>query len=166
MCLSSSAEDVLRIIKAFEKKFIVTNVMTGYPGEIETDFQAQLKLIDDKGLYFIQVNQYDNTPYVPASALKQVPKEISDLRLLELFRTINQVKSRKAESIIGSEVECVYTLEGNLEVLGYTAEVILNGSKHDQYFYGQSIKVRIKSFNAKKTNTNPYMYIQLEGVEV
>ena len=166
MCLSSSAEDVLRIMKAFEEKFIVTNVMTGYPGEIETDFKAQLRLIDSEDLYFIQVNQYDNTPYVPASNLKQVPKEISDLRLLELLRTINKVKSRKAKSLIGTEVDCVYTLEGKLEVLGHTAEVILKGLKHDKYFSGQSIRVRIKSFDDKITITNPYMNMQLEGVEV
>ena len=76
MRLSSSVEEVLKILKLLEKKYIITNIMLGYPGETDSGFDKQLKLIEEHGLYYAQVNTYDDTPCVPAHNLEQIPKDI------------------------------------------------------------------------------------------
>ena len=160
MNLSSSIDDVFRILEAFKDKHIITNIMVGYPGETEADFQKQLQVIEDKQMYFIQVNQYDNTPFVPAYGLKQIPKAISDLRVLALYNTINKVRIRMSEEMIGSVVDCVYTLEGKFEMLGSSCEVSIKNRPH--CYHGQVIKARITSYDSS-ISINPYMTMIFKG---
>ena len=162
MKLSSTREDVIRILKAFENKHIVSNIMVGYPGENDGDFDKQLKTIKEYGLYYIQPNMYVNTPGVYGSTLKQIPKKVASKRLCKLVENLIEVREKEAEKVVGSVIPCVYTLEGRFEMLGGTANVEINNC-HKKFSYGQIVRVKIKSFKSFSMRENQVIY---EGVKM
>lgn len=165
MNLTSSVEDVLRILDALRNKYIATNIMVGYPYETEEDFRNQLDLIKKKGFYFIQVNQYDNTPCVPACSFVQIPKDVSDDRLRALFLTINATRQQYAIKIIGSKVDCVFTSEHKLELIGHSAIVQVDKRFMKDVKIGQTIKVKLIEYNDSNL-FDPYMPMVFIGERI
>ena len=162
MNLKSSAEEALRIVKEFKShgKFIVSNVMVGHPGENSTDFQKQLKLIEEEELTFVDPNKYDNTPMVHSSTLRQVPEDVANRRLLNLVKTIIRVRETVANRMVGSIVECVYSLDNIFEILG-TSETV-NIDTHRKYKPGQVIRVKLTSYEKAEET----MVLRFKGVKM
>lgn len=141
MRLSSSVDDVIHVFRELKRKYIISNIMVGYPGENSHNFEEMLDLIKKKDLHFIQPNQYVNTPLTYGSTLTQVPKIESDLRSIILLNCIKKLRENFAKKLLGTTVTCVYTTEEIFEMLEHTATVELNNKKI--YSYGQTIVVKI-----------------------
>ena len=146
MNLTSSAEEALRIVKEFKShgKFIVSNVMVGHPGENSTDFQKQLELIEQEELTFLDSNKYDNTPRVHSSTLRQVPEDVANRRLNNLVTTLIRVRENVAKKMVGSIVECVYSIDNIFEILGTSETVKID--THKKYQPGQVIRVKLTAY--------------------
>ncbi len=149
MNLTSSVEDVLTILSAFSNKHIITNIMLGYPGETDENFQQQLELIEKHGLYYIQVNSYDDTPMVYAHGLPQISKSTVNSRMTKMIQTLKKVRTKKAEEIMQlskkNALTCMYTSENRLEIIGESA--IVNVEKCHSLTSGQQVQVQITGVN-------------------
>lgn len=147
MRLTSSVLDVLGILNAFSKKNIITNIMIGYPGETDSNFEKQLELIENQCLYYSQINIYDDTPRTYGHTLPQVSKVDVDKRTTMLLETIRKARDQKAREIIAKSqnkaIDCIYTSEGKFEAIGYSTMVDVSNAKN--CMSGQIIQVKIHS---------------------
>jgi MiaB-like tRNA modifying enzyme len=79
-----SVKDVLRIISEFRKEFphmhISTDIIVGFPGETEKDFEQTLSLIKRIKPETLNVNKYWSRPNTSASKLKQINYETKNNR--------------------------------------------------------------------------------------
>ena len=168
MRLTSSTEDVLRVLKELSSKYIITNIMIGYPGETDENFKEQLSLIEKYGLYYVQVNTYDNTPFVYGSTFKQIPKNLVDSRTMMLINTINKLRSKKAAELKmlsrKDPISCIYTSSGTFELLGHSANIDLKNASNCKV--GDIIKVYVKDPKHLIDMRSPYQSFVLEGVKV
>lgn len=161
MRLTSSVDDVLQILHAFRNKHIDTNIMVGYPGETDSAFQKQLDLIRAHHLYYVQFNQYDNTPLVYGSTLPQVPKPASSRRLLELVDVINELKEEQFSKWLGQTMPFMFTSEKRFEMIGGKA-IILPESKF-QCSVGTIVNMKITGLDSIVTPFDNYQYMVLNG---
>jgi len=77
--------DFVNIVKKFRKNFprskfsdstIATDIIIGYPGETEDDFNKTLELIKKIKPEVLNISAFSSRPKTPASNLKQLPSEI------------------------------------------------------------------------------------------
>lgn len=172
MNLTSSKEEVLSILNNFKEKFIITNIMVGYPGETDDEFKSQLELIEKYNMYYVQANSYDNTPGVYAYSLKQIPEYVVKQRIKALLQTVNKVRIRVSSKIISYSktnkgIDCIFTTEGKLELIGFTATVEVK-NMHD-FKSGQVVRVKLnklKPFSEVTLATDPNQSMIFEGEQI
>lgn len=168
MRLTSTVDDVLKLLGEFSEKYIITNIMLGYPGETTENFKKQLKLIEKYGLYYVQINVYDNTPLVYGNSFEQIPKSVVSERVTMITRTMTKVRNRKATDIRmaskNEPVTCIYTTEGRFEIVGHAAIVEL--SKAPKCTSGQKVKVRVTGSKKLFSMFDPDQTMVLGGVQV
>jgi tRNA-2-methylthio-N6-dimethylallyladenosine synthase len=81
-----------------------TDLIVGYPGETETDFEATMNLVEevrfDQAFSFI----YSKRPGTPAAELDDpTPREVKRERLLRLQRRIDQLNADYMRAMVGSD---------------------------------------------------------------
>lgn len=85
---------------------ITTDIIVGFPGEEEEDFQETLSLMEAVGFDGVFAFRYSLRPNTPAARFSnQVPEEVKARRLHELFELQDHISSTKNRAWIGREVE-------------------------------------------------------------
>lgn len=167
MRLTSSVEDVLRVLDELKGKHIITNIMVGYPGETDSGFDEQLKLIEDNNIYYIQFNKYDNTPLVYAHSLEQIPELVVSQRMLKLANLIKKLRTKKARELIEASktnaVSCIFTTEKKWAIIGESAFVNLGKINA---VTGDIVKARINGIENLFNIQNPNQTFELRGTVV
>jgi MiaB/RimO family radical SAM methylthiotransferase len=85
-----TAEEFERCITTIKKEspkvLVSTQLMVGFPGETEEDFEATMTLLDKVALDYVQVFRFSPRPTTPASFLgNQVPESVSINRYRRLL---------------------------------------------------------------------------------
>ena len=82
---------------------IATDIIVGFPGETEEDFQATLKLMDDVGFDASFSFVYSRRPGTPAAYLKDdTPQEVK-LKRLQILQAKNDAKATEiSQSMLGT----------------------------------------------------------------
>lgn len=127
---------------------ITTDIIVGFPGETEEDFQETLELAESVVFDNAFVFKYSQRSGTPASEMDgQVPKEIIEDRHARLLKRITELGHQTYEKLVGQEVEILVEgpsrrnasrLEGRT---GCNKIVVFEGNL--DRFKGQLIKVRI-----------------------
>jgi threonylcarbamoyladenosine tRNA methylthiotransferase MtaB len=125
-------EQVLKILDTIEDVFIGIDVIAGFPGETEEDFQNTYTLLEELEVAYLHVFPYSERPGTRAAAIdtKTDPALISK-RTHELLR-LSDLKSQLF----------------NQKYIGTVREVLFEGIKKDGYYYGHSdnyLKAKVKS---------------------
>jgi tRNA-2-methylthio-N6-dimethylallyladenosine synthase len=104
---------------------ISTDIIVGFPGEEESDFEATLKLVAEVGFDQSFSFLYSRRPGTPAATLPdQVPQQIKQERLLRLQAQLDAQAQRISHSMVGSsQTVLVERLDkrGRGELAGRTA---------------------------------------------
>ncbi|MBX7197061.1 MAG: tRNA (N6-isopentenyl adenosine(37)-C2)-methylthiotransferase MiaB [Sandaracinaceae bacterium] len=83
-----------------------TDIIVGFPGETDDDFQETLSLVREAGFVAAFGFKFSPRPFTPALKLADdVPEEVKDARLAALFAAVEEQQKRHLESLVGSEVE-------------------------------------------------------------
>jgi len=85
---------------------VSTDIIVGFPGETEEDFQETLSLVREVGFdqaYIFKYSQRKNTP--AASMPDQLSEELIEERHARLFDLINEVGREKHRAFVGRTVE-------------------------------------------------------------
>lgn len=100
-----TAETFRDVVKRFRDKFhrftISTDVIVGFPGETEQDFQDTIQLIKDTRPDVVNLSRYSQRPGTKAAEMVQLDVvQIKD-RSKELFNLINQIALQNNQQWIG-----------------------------------------------------------------
>ncbi|MBZ5718954.1 MAG: tRNA (N(6)-L-threonylcarbamoyladenosine(37)-C(2))-methylthiotransferase MtaB [Acidobacteriia bacterium] len=111
-------EKIEKIRAAMPAAAIGADVMVGFPGESDADFEATRRMVDELPFTYLHVFTYSPRPGTPAAALPaQVPVELARQRNRVLRELAAEKKLAFMRSFVGETVE-VITL--NQSSAGYT----------------------------------------------
>lgn len=108
---------------------ITTDIIVGFPGETEEDFQRTLDLVEESRFASAFTFQYSPRPGTPAAGREdQVPPEVVSERYVRLIDLQNRISTEENAALVGTEVE-VLVAEGQGRKDGQTQR--LSGRARD-----------------------------------
>lgn len=97
-------ERVRKLQRAVPGLTLSTDLIVGFPGETDEDFEGTLQLVRDAGFISAFCFKYSPRPYTPALKLgDDVPEAVKDERLQRLFDTVEQQQRAHLDALVGSE---------------------------------------------------------------
>ena len=89
---------------------ISTDIIVGFPGETEEDFQATLDVVEKSRFATAFTFQYSKRPGTPAADLPdQLPKEVVQARFLRLTALQDRIAAEENAAQLGRKVEVMVT---------------------------------------------------------
>jgi tRNA-2-methylthio-N6-dimethylallyladenosine synthase len=127
---------------------ITTDIIVGFPGETEEDFELTLSLAREVQFDNAYIFKYSPRRDTPAAEMPaQVPQEIREERNHRLLDLVNEIAARKYDGFIGRQVEILVEGPSKKNVARYTGRtrcnriVLFDGSARHQ---GQLMDVKIE----------------------
>lgn len=100
------ADLVRRVRDQIEDAAIGADVMVGFPGETDEDFEQTFRLIDDAPLTYLHVFPYSARPGTPAAGMTaEVPSHVADFRAKALRRLITRKNAAFRQGMVGRDVD-------------------------------------------------------------
>jgi tRNA-2-methylthio-N6-dimethylallyladenosine synthase len=85
---------------------VTTDLIVGFPGETEADFEDTLSLVREVGFDQAYLFKYSERRDTPAAAMpEQVPQAVREERLERVLQVVNEVAARKYEALVGHHLE-------------------------------------------------------------
>ena len=109
------AKDFERIIKGFDNNFryqLWTDVIVGFPGETEKQFQNTFKLIEKVRPDWVNVSKYGHRPNTQASKMKRLDSKTVTKRSSKLSSLVRRLSLEKNREWIGWEGEIMIYKRG------------------------------------------------------
>lgn len=145
-------EDYLKIIKKIREEIkdigITTDIIVGFPGETDEDFNETLSLCEevayDSAFTFIYSNR-NNTP------ADKMPNQIDEGVKHERFNRLVEVVNRKA-------------MERNLKYVGNTYEVLVEGrsKNNDEMMTGRTDTGKLVNFKGEESLKGTFVNVKIE----
>ena len=80
-----------------------TDIIVGFPGETDEDFEETLSLVREVGFVAAFAFKYSPRPYTPALKLgDDVPEDVKDARLARLFEVVAAQQSAHLATLVGT----------------------------------------------------------------
>ena len=101
-------EKIEKIRAAMPAAAIGADVMTGFPGEADAEFEETRRMVEDLPFTYLHVFTYSARPGTPAAAMKsQVPAHIARERTRILRELSDRKKSAFMQSFLGKTLEAI-----------------------------------------------------------
>lgn len=141
------SEIVSKIFRRFENPAITTDIMVGFAGETDAEFEESKQFLVKTGFARAHVFPYSVRPGTKAAEMKpQVPQAIKSLRAKEMLKAAENTQRRFLESQLGSEQAVLFEQKNqNGEYIGYTKNYTCVAAYSDNDISGQILKVRLIS---------------------
>jgi tRNA-2-methylthio-N6-dimethylallyladenosine synthase len=95
-----------RVRMAIPDAAISTDIIVGFPGETEEDFQQTIEVVKAARFSICYTYQYSIRPGTPAGEMAdQIPKDVVQERYERLLQVVNQVAWEENKQQIGKQVE-------------------------------------------------------------
>lgn len=102
-----------RVRAAMPHASITTDIIVGFPGETEKDFQATLDVVAAARFTSAYTFQYSPRPGTPAADMAdQVPKHVVSERYMRLTDLQDRICLEENQKLIGAPVEVLVTADG------------------------------------------------------
>jgi tRNA-2-methylthio-N6-dimethylallyladenosine synthase len=102
-----------RVRAAMPHAAITTDIIVGFPGETEQDFDQTLDAVREARFASAFTFQYSKRPGTPAADMPaQVAKEVVQERYERLIEVQDEISWDAARALVGTEVEVLVTTEG------------------------------------------------------
>jgi tRNA-2-methylthio-N6-dimethylallyladenosine synthase len=99
-----------KVRSAMPHSTITTDIIVGFPGESEEDFQATMDLAKELKFLAAYTFQYSKRPGTPAAEMAdQIPTEVVAERYTRLHEHINQIAKSVNQEVVGKRVEVLVT---------------------------------------------------------
>ena len=99
-----------KVRSAMPHATITTDIIVGFPGESEADFQETMDLVTELRFLAAYSFQYSKRPGTPAAEMPdQISPEVIADRYSRLHQRLNEVSLSVNEEVIGKEVELLVT---------------------------------------------------------
>ena len=95
-----------RVRKAMPNAAISTDIIVGFPGETEADFEETLRVVREARFAVAYTFQYSKRPGTPAAEMDdQIPKEVVQARYETLLALVNDIAWKENQKLIGTTAE-------------------------------------------------------------
>ncbi|MEN9749333.1 MAG: hypothetical protein RL149_411 [Actinomycetota bacterium] len=102
-----------RVRAAMSHASISTDIIVGFPGETEDDFQETIRVVEASRFAVTYTFQYSKRPGTPAAELPdQLPKAVVQERYERLLAVVNRIALEENQAQIGTTVEVLVANEG------------------------------------------------------
>ncbi len=105
----------------FNSATLTTDIMVGFPGESEEDFQCSVEFAEKVGFEKVHVFPYSPREGTKAAKMEQIEKNVKEARSREMIKQTEKIRSNFLNMQIGSTVNVLFetkNTEGYTE--GYT----------------------------------------------
>ncbi|GAB3813987.1 tRNA (N6-isopentenyl adenosine(37)-C2)-methylthiotransferase MiaB [Tessaracoccus terricola] len=100
-----------RVREAMPHAAITTDIIVGFPGETEADFEQTLEVVAASRFSAAFTFQYSKRPGTPAADMpNQIPKEVTQTRYERLVELVNDIAWEENRKLEGAEVEVMFAL--------------------------------------------------------
>lgn len=143
-------EKCLLLREYFYEPAITTDVIVGFPGETEKEFQESKAFIDQVNFYETHIFKYSRRKGTKADKMDgQVPEEVKASRSSELIELSRKKQWAYEEKLIGKTVEVLMEeaimQDGEMYQVGHTKEYVKVGLKEEKKLSNHLINVEIKN---------------------
>ena len=97
-------ESVTLLRRYFDRPAITTDLICGFPGETEAEFDATLSFIDRCGFAAMHIFPYSIRPGTKAAAMEQLPRAVKEERAARAAAVAEQMR----QSYLAGCVGCTY----------------------------------------------------------
>jgi tRNA-2-methylthio-N6-dimethylallyladenosine synthase len=128
---------------------ITTDIIVGFPGETESDFEETLSLLDEVQYDNLFSFKYSPRPNTPSLAMPDaIPEEEKGRRLAVLQDKQREIQTRKHETLVGK-----------------TFEVLVSGkSRRENQWFGYSTSHRVLNFTSQAQELlGTYVHVHVTG---
>lgn len=144
-------ESVEILRKAFTNPAITTDVIVGFPGETEEEFEETKKYLDDISLYEMHIFKYSMRKGTVAAARKdQVPEPIKGIRSAALLQMEAQKSKAFRKLFLGSTQEVLFEERKRIGekdyILGHTREYVRVAVESQKDLSNHILAVELCSF--------------------
>ena len=142
-----TSEDYLKLVKKIKNKFpnatFTTDLMVGFPGETEEDFEESLKIIEKVQFLKVHVFPYSRRPGTLADKyLGQISKNVKTERVKKAIEFSEKISKIVLEKFIGKTFDVLFeTKDENGFYEGYTSNYIYVKVKSDKDLLGNIEKI-------------------------
>ncbi|MCR5641447.1 MAG: tRNA (N(6)-L-threonylcarbamoyladenosine(37)-C(2))-methylthiotransferase MtaB [Lachnospiraceae bacterium] len=123
--------------KHFDAPAITTDVIVGFPGENEAEFEASRQFLDEVHFYEMHVFKYSKREGTKAAVMDhQVPEEVKNIRSDVLIDMADRMSLEYRKSYLNRTVEVLFeeqeTIDGRTYWVGFTKEYIRVAMESDE----------------------------------
>lgn len=135
----------------FNNPAVTTDVIVGFPGETEEEFEETKDFLQKTGFYEMHIFKYSKRKGTPAAVMEgQVPEAVKALRSNELLELEKQMSGRYREAFLHKETEVLFEEEkvigGRKCQIGHTREYIRAAFETGQNLSGQILTGELTEF--------------------
>lgn len=144
-----------KIRKISENICLTSDVIVGFPGESEAEFEETIQTIKKVNFARLHVFPYSNRQGTVASKMKnQIDPKIKKIRVHELIELSNQLHFEYAKKFINKEVKVLFESldEDNILIKGHSDNYLLVTAPGKANDLGKIKKVLIKKISEKGMN--------------
>ena len=124
---------------------ITTDIIVGFPGETEEEFQETYDFVKNIGFSRIHVFKYSPRKGTPASKFdSQVHGSVKHYRSEKLIELGNQLANRFMDQFVGNRMEVLFEENKDGYCEGYTTNYIRVKAKSSKDIQGEILPVKIK----------------------
>ena len=119
-------EIVKRLRNTYSDVNLTTDIIVGFPGETEEEFEKTYRFLDEIKFYKMHIFKYSQRKGTKAAVMQnQIPDDIKELRSRRLIELSNKNEFEINQKYIGKKVEVLFEEEKEGVFKGHTANYIL-----------------------------------------
>lgn len=144
--------DIVKDLRKYVKDVsITTDIIVGFPGETDEEFESTYNFLKDIKLSKMHVFKYSSRKGTKAAEMKdQVDAKIKDIRSKRLIRLNETLEGEFISKFIGKNMKVLYEQKINgteNQYEGYTSNYIRAVSESDQNLQGKLVSTKILKVN-------------------
>lgn len=153
-------EQFINIVDLLRKKFndiiLTTDIIVGFPGETDSDFEETYNFLSDIKFYKTHIFKYSQRKGTKAEQMKnQISGEVKEKRSKRLIELSNKNQKEYNESYIGKKVEVLMEEQKNNVYQGHTKNYILahcesNEDLENKIIVGKCIEAGVDYITIRK----------------
>lgn len=145
-------EIVDNIKKYFESPAFTCDIIVGFPGETDEEFNNTIEGAKKIGFYEVHAFKYSKRKWTVAAKMEnQVDGNIAQQRSEALISLANKMKIEYMNSFIGKEMKVLIEEQNGNIAQGYTPNYIMVKVKTDKTLIGKEIVVKLDTINNDET---------------
>ena len=137
-------KNIVKLIrKNYSDAMLTTDIIVGFPGETDEEFEATYTFLKEVKFYKIHVFKYSQRKGTKAAVMpNQINGKIKEIRSKRIIELSDSIQEEYNKSYIGKEIEVLFEEEKKGIYKGHTKNYILAYCKTDENLDNKIIKVR------------------------